>query len=96
MILDQVSTGAELSSFLLKCDTRGEDCFVTEKQKKVFDEAAKTIGAFLFEKGTPPADAYEVFSSRHDILLYWMHPRDAFLIRLVLLWQCYGRPDEVS
>lgn len=94
MILDKMKTRSDLASFLLKCDTRAGDCFINEEQRIVFEEAAEMAGAILFEKGIPPADAYEVFSSNHDILLYWLHPRDAFMTRLLLLWQCYGDPDE--
>lgn len=89
---DKLPSSANVHSFLLACSFKEKNVYVDDQGKALWNEAAKDIRAQLSTQQKKPRSAFSVYMDTGE-LLYWMHPRDAFIIKLVFLENCHGLKD---
>lgn len=87
-IWELLPTTVKLHSFLLACACAGKTFYLSESEQLIFDEAATDIRATRSSKKKRPSDATSFYTEEGQ-LIYWIHPRDAFLLKLVFLNDCY-------
>ena len=63
--------------------------YVDSEGKALWDEVTKDIRAQLSTQQKRPRNAFSVYLDSGE-LLYWMHPRDAFIAKMVFLHNCHG------
>ena len=83
-----IPTTIKLHSFLLACSCAGKTFYLSEAEQPIFNDVANDIRAARFHKKKRPPNATSLYTKDGE-LIYWIHPRDAFLIKLVYLNDCY-------
>jgi hypothetical protein len=92
LIWDHLENGEAVKFLYLKIRTEGKKCIVPASEIDKITKASEAVRSLNFRTKKIPKDAYSFFVETGE-LLYWMHPRDAFLTRLYLLFMCKGKVE---